>query len=273
MNETSINLWNGSPPHSLGTAEKDVPFLVPHVPASVAGPMSAVIICPGGGYRALMMDHEGNNVGDYFRQRGVAAFVLRYRLPSDGYRHPVPMLDGQRAIRLVRSRATLWNIDPARIGVMGFSAGGHLAATLATHFDEGDPHSSDPVDPVSSRPDFAALVYAVISLKKEMGNRGSKEYLLGPNADPALVAELCAEDQVNKLTPPTYLLHAVDDDKVPIENSRAMYAALKQVGVRAALKELSQGSHGFGYGLSPGNSPAGWLDELFDWLRSEGFVK
>jgi acetyl esterase/lipase len=205
----------------------------------------------------------------------VAAFVLRYRLPANGYRHPVPLLDVQRAVRLVRSHASGWKIDPARVAIMGFSAGGHLASTLDTHFDAGNAAAPDAVDRQSCRPDFAVLVYPVVSMKEGVTHQGSKENLLGPNPDPALVENLSNETQVTRETAPTLLVHAVDDDAVPIENSRLMLAALQKAGVPSALHEYPHGGHGFGYGPNEynNNAPSGWLDKAFDWLKDRGFMR
>jgi acetyl esterase/lipase len=202
--------------------------------------------------------------------------MLRYRLPGDStaYRHPVPLLDAQRAIRLVRSRAAEWNIDPHKLALMGFSAGGHLASTVATHFDPGHPADADPVNRQSSRPDFVVLGYPVISLKDGITHSGSKANLLGPNPDLALVENLSNETQVISQTPPTLLVHAVDDSVVPIEHSHLMLAALREARVAAALHEYPNGEHGFGYDPADPNSkaPANWLDQVLAWLTSQGFT-
>ncbi|MCE0498421.1 MAG: alpha/beta hydrolase [Methylacidiphilales bacterium] len=272
-----VPLWDGPVPRSLGSSANDIPDLTPFLPTNATPGTPAIIIFPGGGYEFLASIHEGTNEGEYFQNRGIAAFVLKYRLPVHGYRHPVPLLDAQRAIRLVRSRAADWKIDPAKVGIMGFSAGGHLAATADTHFDAGNPQAADPVDRVSSRPDFAVLVYAVVSLKIGTTHQGSKNNLLGPDPDPALIENLSNETQVTPQTPPTILVHSVDDDAVPIENSRLMFAALQKAGVPSRLDEYPTGGHGFGFG--PGydhgtnqvKAPAGWLDRVHDWLKDRGF--
>jgi acetyl esterase/lipase len=184
------------------------------------------------------------------------------------------MHDGQRAVRWVRSQAAGFNLDPQKIGIMGFSAGGHEAATVATHFDAGYPDAADPVERVSCRPDFAILVYAVISMKEGTTHGGSRANLLGPNPDPALVASLSNETQVTAQTPPTVLFHSVDDEAVPVENSRAMYAALQKAGVPSELHEYSYGGHGFGFGAKPDKSPQGWFDvDLNAWLRKMGLAR
>jgi acetyl esterase/lipase len=266
-----VSLWNGPAPQNLGTTPTDIPTLTVFLPEKAGRAMPAIVIFPGGGYEMLAFDHEGINEAKWFQERGVAAFILTYRLPKNGYRHPVPLLDAQRAVRLVRSGAAHWNIDPAKIAIMGFSAGGHLASTLDTHFDAGSPQAADPVDKQSCRPDFAVLGYPVVSMKDGVTHQGSKEKLLGPNPDPKLVANLSNETQVTPQTPPTLLIHAVDDGAVPIENSRLMYAALQKAGVPSALHEYPQGGHGFGYGNTPDNSPPGWLDKVYAWLMSQGF--
>jgi len=260
-------LWQGPVPQSHGSTPNDIPTLTVFLPQNASGPTSAVVICPGGGYGHLSMQYEGINEAQYFQRHGVAAFVLKYRLPGDGYRHPVPLLDAQRAIRLIRSHAADWKIDPTKVGVMGFSAGGHLASTLETHFDAGDATASDAVDHQSCRPDFAVLVYPVISMKDGLTHGGSKANLLGPNPDPALVQSLSNDTQVTAQTPTTILVAAQDDHTVPIENSRLMYAALQKAGVTSALQEYPHGGHGFGFGKPA--SPPGWLDKVYAWLRAQ----
>ncbi len=268
---TVIPLWSSPAPQSLGSEPNDIPSLTVFLPENPAQPTPAIVICPGGGYGGLAFEHEGTNEAAWFQERGVAAFVLKYRLPVHGYRHPVPLLDGQRAIRLVRSHATDWKIDPAKVALMGFSAGGHLAATLDTHYDAGSDLAPDPVGKLSCRPDFAVIVYGVISLKDGVTHQGSKLNLLGPNPDPVLVENLSNETQVTPQTPPTLLVHSVDDGAVPIENSRLMHAALEKAGVPTALHEYPTGGHGFGFGPKQTHAPAGWLDRAHEWLKAHGF--
>ena len=264
---TVVPLWNGPAPESHGNDASDIPTLTVFLPENPRQATSAIIIFPGGGYEFLAFDHEGINEARWFAARGVAAFVLTYRLPINGYRHPVPLLDAQRAVRFVRSHATEWDIDPARVGIMGFSAGGHLASTLETHFDAGNAEAADPVNQQSCRPSFAVLVYAVISLKDGVTHQGSKKNLLGPQPDPVQVDNLSNETMVTTQTPPTLLVHSVDDGPVPIENSRLMLAALQVAGVPCALHEYPTGGHGFGFGNVPDNSPPGWLDQAYAWLQ------
>jgi acetyl esterase/lipase len=269
--QTIVPLWDGPAPQSHGTTADDIPTLTVFLPQGATGPASAVIICPGGAYAGLSMEYEGTREAAYFTAKGVAAFVLKYRLPAKGYRHPVPLLDAQRAIRFVRSRAVDWKINPTKVGIMGFSAGGHLASTIDTHFDAGDPQAADAIDKLSCRPDFAMLVYPVISMQDGVTHPGSKKNLLGPNPDPALVANLSNDTQVTAKTPPTLLVDVLDDKTVPVENSRRMFAALQKAGVPSALQEYPTGGHGFGYGHSPDKSPPGWLDNAYDWVKGQGF--
>jgi acetyl esterase/lipase len=267
-----LPLWEGPAPESHGSGSADTPRLYVYLPENAKGPVPAIVIMPGGGYGGLAYGHEGTNEAEWFQKRGVAAFVLFYRLPLNGYRHPVPLMDARRAVRAVRSRAAEWKIDPDKIAIMGFSAGGHLASTLATHFDAGSELAKDPVDRISSRPDFAVLVYPVITLKTPgVTHEGSKENLLGQNPDPALVENLSNETQVTPHTPPTMLVHSLDDTSVPIENSRLMLAALRKAGVPSDLQEHPTGGHGFGYGDPDTNAPAGWLDQAYAWLKERGF--
>ena len=268
----TIPLWNGPAPLSHGSASIDIPTVTPFLPTGASGATPAIVICPGGGYEFLSLDFEGYNEARWFQERGVAAFVLTYRLPKNGYPHPAPLLDAQRSIRLVRSRAAEWHVDPARIGVMGFSAGGHLASTLETHFDAGDPKAADPVDRASCRPDFAVLVYAVISMMDSYTHPGSKFNLLGPHPTADLARSLSNQTQVTPQTPPTLLIAVDDDELVPVENSRVMLAALKKAGVPCAFQEYPSGGHGFGMGHVPDKGPKGWLDHMRSWLKGQGFM-
>jgi acetyl esterase/lipase len=262
-----VPLWPGD------TSTHDIANLAPYLPGATA-PAAAILVCPGGGYGHLALEHEGSHIGGWFRDHGIAAFVLRYRLPGQGHRHPAPLLDVQRAMRLIRSRATEWNIDPAHLGVLGFSAGGHLASTLATHYDAGFPRAADPLDRPACRPDFAVLVYPVITLKGPHAHLGSRNNLLGPDPDPALIDNLCNETQVTAQTPPTLLVHTEDDLSVPIANSEIMLAALQKAGVPSALQSYPKGNHGFGLHSGDPNrvAPPGWLDRVREWLRSQQLV-
>lgn len=266
-----VRLWQDSAPLSRGSGAKDIPLLTVFPPQSGRGNVPAIIICPGGGYGMRVDDFEGVHVAEWFAARGWAAFVLKYRIPADGYSHPVPLLDAQRAMRLVRHRAAEWKIAPAKVGIMGFSAGGHLAATLDTHFDAGDAKAADPVERPGCRPDFAVLVYAVISMRDGVTDPGSKQQLLGPNPDPALVENLSTEKQVTPQTPPTLVISTPEDDIVPFKNSELMYEALQKAGIPSAFQVYSNRPHGWGWGHDPDQSPPGWLDRVTDWLAGQGF--
>ncbi len=220
--------------------------------------MTAVIIAPGGSYRALSMNKEGRLPANYLNTLGIAAFVLKYRL-GPKYHHPIELGDIQRAIRTVRARAAEWHIDPARIGVLGFSAGGHLASTASTHFDAGDAMAGDPIDRAGSRPDFAILGYP-------------KTNLLGENADPALARNLSTDTQITADTPPTFLFHTNADTTVPVENSIYYFLALRKAGVPAEMHIFKDGAHGAGM---PMQDPAlsEWPKVLANWLRAGGFLK
>jgi len=232
---------------------------------------TAVVVCPGGGYGTLAMNHEGKEVGDWFTSRGVTAFVLRYR-HAPHFRHPVPLQDVQRAIRHVRSHAAEYGIDPDRIGVLGFSAGGHLASTAATLFDEGKPDAADPVDRASSRPDFAVLCYPVISISTDYGHSGSRRNLLGENPDPALVKDLSTELRVTDRTPPIFIFQTDEDSAVPAENAVLFYLACRRAGVEAEMHIFRPGRHGVG--LAPGDPNLNtWPSLLANWMHAHGWLE
>jgi len=269
----TLPLWNGPAPLSHGTEPHDIPTLAVYLPEKSARstPAPAIVICPGGGYWELQMEAEGHHIAQWLQDRGMAAFVLKYRLARDGYHHPAQMLDAQRAVRLARRHAAEWNIDAIRLGVMGFSAGGHLASTVDTHFDAGNPGADDPIDRQSSRPDFAVLVYAVIFLDGPMAESGTTKNFLGTHPDPALLEKFSNQKQVTPQTPPTLLVTALDDLVVRPEHSRVMHAALRKAGVPSEIQDYPTGGHGFGYGRVPDQSPEGWLDHVAGWLRQHGF--
>jgi acetyl esterase/lipase len=227
-----------------------------------------VVVCPGGGY-VCHADHEAEPVAEWLCGLGVAGFVLRYRL-GPRYTHPAPLEDADRAVRWVRSRAEEWGVDPGRIGILGFSAGGHLAATLSTHFAPGDPWSPDPVLRASSRPSFQVLIYPVVSLVAH-AHAGSVRTLLGESPDPALVEDLSAELRVDRGTPPAFLVHTVEDSGVPAEHSTMMAFALRAAGVRYELHVFDRGQHGFGLG---GDDPAlsAWPRLCEAWMRKRGLL-
>ena len=265
-----VRLWDGSAPGAKGDADEDIPTLglYPANPESSTG--AAIVVCPGGGYRNLAMDHEGDQVAHWLNSFGVSAFVLKYRL-GPKYNHPVELGDAQRALRYVRHNAAKFQIDANRVGIMGFSAGGHLASTAATHFDKGGPSASDPIDRHSSRPDFAILGYPVISFTTEFTHQGSKRNLLGENPDPKLVELLSNELQVTAATPPTFLFHTNEDTGVPPENSVLFYLALRRAGVPAELHIYERGRHGVG--LAPTDKVlSSWPARLADWMYSRGLL-
>ncbi len=267
---TEVPLWAGGAPNRLGDGEADTPRLAvfPAPPETATG--AAVIVCPGGGYQGLAMDYEGFEVAQWLNRHGVTGFVLRYRLAP--YRHPVPLGDAQRALRLVRSRAAEWGVDPARIGMLGFSAGGHLTATAGTHFDGGDPDAADPVDRLSCRPDFLILIYPVITFKPPYGHAGSGKNLLGDTPDPALMDLLSNDQQVTRETPPSFLVHSTADSGVPSENSLMFYQALRKAGVPAEMHIYERGEHGFGMGRGDPVLST-WTGHCIDWMRGRGLLE
>ena len=265
-----VPLWPGAAPGASGDEDRDKPSLWVHLPPANKATGAGVVICPGGGYGILAVDHEGHQVAKWLNSIGVAGFVLKYRL-GPHYRYPAPLDDVQRAIRYVRASAEKFNVSPQRIGVMGFSAGGHLASTAATHFDEGAASSDDAVERVSCRPDFAILGYPVISMTAEFGHQGSKRNLLGDDPDPKLAELLSNEKQVTAETPPTFLFHTGEDRGVPVENSLAFYAGLVKAGVPAELHVYQYGPHGVG--LAPGDPVVStWKERLADWLKTSGWL-
>jgi acetyl esterase/lipase len=269
--ETKVmRLWEGAAPGALGDAEEDRPTLTLYRAFEEKKPTAAVIVIPGGGYRWLATNHEGRQVANWFNAMGVTAFVLRYRL-GPKYHHPVELGDAQRAIRLVRARAKEFGVLPDKIGVLGFSAGGHLASTAETHFDAGNAAAMDPVDRVSSRPDFAILAYPVISFVAEYAHSGSPENLLGKNADPALLKSLSNELQVTARTPPTFLWTSSTDTTVPPENSVAFYLALRKAGVSAELHVFAEAPHGVGLDLRD-PSVGLWGKLVVEWMRGRGIL-
>lgn len=272
--QAAFPLWPNGAPGALGTADKDIPTLTPFLPAPEKASGAAVVVCPGGGYGGLA-SHEGKDYALWLNELGIAAFVLKYRLGSGGYRHPVMLQDAARAVRTVRARADEWKLDPKRIGVMGSSAGGHLASTIMTHFDAGDAGSADAIEKVSSRPDIGILCYAVISMTDELTHSGSQHNLLGDKPDPELVKLLSNELQVTKDTPPAFIWHTADDGAVKVENSLQFALALRKNGVPFALHVYPHGNHGLGLGAPP-DKPENrlpWVAECALWLKQMGFVK
>ncbi len=279
----TLPLWEGTPPLQkkmdlqeevrqegiIRIANVQTPTVEVYLPAKQIATGQAVVIFPGGGYGILAYDWEGTDFAKWLNAQGIAGIVVKYRLPvSESLTDPkeVPLLDAQRAIRLVRQNATAWNIDPTRVGVMGFSAGGHLASTLSTQYDHEVERSKDSIDGLSARPDFSVLVYPVISFRDAAVHSGSRKNLIGENASQELVDRFSGELNVNAQTPPTFLVHAQDDKGVPIENSLLYYSALHKNGVKASLHIYPTGGHGFAFGLGKGSVET-WRDVLLAWMK------
>ena len=264
-----ITLWPNGTPGAKGTEPVDIPTLTVYRPAEGKNAGASVVVCPGGGYGALA-PHEGQPIAEWLASNGITAFVLKYRL-GPRYRHPAMIDDANRAIRTVRSRASEFGIDPKRIGILGFSAGGHLASTAGTHYDAGKPEAADPVERASSRPDFLVLLYPVISLGTEYGHGGSKKNLLGENPPEDLVKNLTNELQVDKNTPPAFLVHTNDHKPVPAENSFLFVMAMRKAGVPCELHMFEKGRHGLGLGMGdPAFSEWPKLCEI--WFRQRGIL-
>ncbi len=278
-----VPLWEGDPPNYRETGEVTIwdtsdivrvrnvqkPDIAIFLPSKKNSTGEAVVICPGGGYGILAYDWEGSDIARWLNSEGIAAFVLKYRLPgskSNIVPHKSPLMDAQRAMRMVRSNAEKWNVDPGKIGIMGFSAGGHLASTLSTHFDVGDPSSDDPVEHESCRPDFSVLIYPVISFTGEFSHSGSRKALLGEDADPELVSHYSNELQVNEETPPAILIHSDDDTVVPVENSIVYYKALRANKLTSELHIYPYGGHGFSLAIGQGHLST-WPDRVIEWIK------
>lgn len=239
------------------------------LPSKETNTGAAVVICPGGGYIREAMNHEGYDMARWLSERGVAGIVLKYRLPNG--HHQIPSEDAHRAIRIVRKNAVNWGIHPAKIGIAGSSAGGHLASTAGTRFDSGNPSSSDPLEKISCRPDFMLLLYPVVTMKEEFTHAGSRKNLLGEGNDWNLVQQYSNELHVTTENPPTFLVLADDDKTVPPRNSIEFYTALKINKVPAEMHIFAKGGHGFG--MRKNNIPADKWPELFmDWLKATGFI-
>ena len=264
-------LWPNGTPGAKDDSPRDIPTLTPFLAPADNNSGSAIVICPGGGYGGLA-SHEGATYAQFLQQHGINGFVLKYRLGSAGYRHPIMLGDAARALRTVRANAKQWKIDPDKIGIMGSSAGGHLASTLLTHFDTGNPQASDPIDRISSRPSLGVLCYPVITLG-EFTHRGSKRNLLGDKPPAELVELLSNEKQVTGNTPPTFLWHTVEDKAVPVENSLQFATALQKADVPFALHVYQKGRHGIGLADKPPfKNVHPWAKDLVFWLKAQGFI-
>jgi acetyl esterase/lipase len=241
-------------------------FIVPKEKATGA----AVMICPGGGYAILAASHEGSDLAKWFNERGISAFVLKYRLPNVKamtHQHEVPLMDAMQGMKLIRQSAKKWNIDTDKIGVMGFSAGGHLAATLSTHYNLGAQASDE------AKPNFSILLYPVISLSPELAHGGSRDNLLGPDKSEELIKYYSNELQVSAKAPPAFLVHAMDDGAVPVENSIAYYLALKKFKTPAEMHLYPKGGHGFGLRTEGKGSLVNWPAAMDGWLKANGWTK
>lgn len=271
-----IPLWPNGAPRATGSDSTDKPAIMPFPAAQPNG--AAIVIFPGGGYEHLASDKEGSFPAQWLSKLGIAAFVVRYRLGSSGYHHPVEMWDAQRAIRWVRAHAAQYRIDTARVGVLGFSAGGHLASTVSTHFDAGNPAAADTIDRQGCRPAFSILGYPVITMDASFTHMGSRDNLLGTHPNQGLVDSLSNEKQVTARTPPAFLFHAITDNTVPVKNSQAYYDSLLKRGVPASLMKFDHGGHGFGMADGKAGSPNdpvlhAWCDSSVKWMDKQGFFK
>jgi acetyl esterase/lipase len=283
-----IDLWNGKVPGSIenrnyvenpnadpkapGRVTKvSVPTISVFLPENVKNPVAAVVICPGGGYGRLATIHEGIDVAKWLNSKGVAAILLKYRLPSDSImkdKKVGPLQDVQEAIRATRRNAAKWNIDPHKIGVMGFSAGGHLAATASTLFEK---KVYQALDSTSARPDFSVLIYPVISMKMKITHAGSRKNLLGEKQDMAYVNDFSNEEQVSAKTPPAFLVHSADDNVVPVQNSLLYFSALQKFKIPAEIHVFQDGGHG--YGMAPGQlTHSQWPEMLVNWMKINKFL-
>ena len=266
-------LWPDGAPGAKGTEDGDKPSLTIYLPEKDKANGAAVVIFPGGGYGHLAMDHEGHQIAEWLNSFGVAGFIVKYRHSRSGagYGHPAPLQDAQRAIRTVRNGAEEWNVDPNRIGIIGFSAGGHLASSLGTHFQQRYGDQKDEIDRASCRPDFMILLYPVISFTESFTHKGSRRNLLGENPDPELVENLSNEKQVTPETPPTFLVFGDDDKVVPVENGVAFYLGLKKAKVPAEMHIYEKGRHGFGLGVGAG-PVSSWPLRCSEWMRGRGLL-
>ena len=257
-----VNLWNGLPPHAQGDDKPDTPAVQIFLPPAGRETGSAIVVCPGGGYGGLA-PHEAGKVGQWLAENGIAGFVLRYRL-GPKYHYPVEIEDGQRAVRWVRANAADYGVDPHRIGIIGFSAGGHLASSVATHFSDGDPSNADPVERLSSRPDLHIVIYPVIDMAGPDTHKGSRNNLFGPNPDEKLLEQFSNQKAVTPQTPPAFVVHGADDKVVPISNADHYVEALKGAGVEVEYVRLETGPHGFGLTET-------WTPQCLEWLKKHKF--
>lgn len=277
-------LWPEGAPGALGSDPGDdndpgdVPTITVYLPTKDKANGASVVICPGGGYSRLAINHEGHEIAQWLNDLGVAGIILKYRV-GPRYQHPIVLGDAQRAIRTVRARASEWGLDPGRVAILGFSAGGHLASTVATQFDQGQKDAEDPIDRQSCRPDLAILAYPVISFRESFGHTRSRQNLLGENPSQKLVDQLSSETQVTRETPPTFLVHTNEDSGVPAENSIQFVLALRKSDVPVEFHLFERGRHGLGLGKgSAGRSTPSeqafraWPALCETWLKNHGFL-
>lgn len=283
----SMNLWpDGIPGFILNSAYQEKatiidglssryekvtsPALFPYLPPKESATGTAVLICPGGGYGALAFNHEGHAIAKWLNDNGIAGIVLKYRLPSDLImkdKSVGPLQDAQEAIRIIRRNAKNWNIDPDKVGVIGFSAGGHLASTLSTHYAE---KVYELKDTISARPDFSLLIYPVITMDSSFTHAGSRRNLIGLNPSEKEIIRFSNEKQVNEKTPPAFMVHSADDKTVPVKNSMVYYEALVKFGIPSELHVFQKGGHG--YGMAGGkDTQSSWPDLCINWLKASGF--
>lgn len=269
-----LRLWPNDAPGALGTNDRDIPTLTVFLPDPAKATGAAMVICPGGSYVSLA-PHEGATYAMWLTNQGIAGFVLKYRLGSAGYRHPVELGDAARALRIVRSRAAEWNLDTKRIGIIGSSAGGHLASTLMTHFDAGKPDDADPIERVSSRPDVGILVYPVVTMENDFTHALSRKNLLGTNPAPELIDLLSNERQVTKETPPAFIFHGFEDTTVPVQNSLQFAISMKKAGVPCELHIYEKGRHGIGLGTTQFTPEKfhPWVHDCELWLKAHGYAR
>lgn len=266
-------LWPTGAPGAKGTADGDIPKLTIYLPDKDKATGAGIVICPGGGYGHLAMDHEGHQIAQWLNSFGVAGFILQYRHRNSGagYGHPAPLQDAQRAVRTARSRAREWGVTSDRIGILGFSAGGHLTSTAVTHFNDKVYEPRDDIDKVSARPDFGVLIYPVISFVEPFTHVGSRRNLLGADASEEMMERFSNERQVTPQTPPCFLVHTWEDTGVPAENSVYFYLAMREAKVSTELHLFAKGPHGFGLGKSIEGTSA-WPMLCENWMKVSGFL-
>ena len=268
-----VPLWPNGAPGALGKRPQDVPTITPYLADPMNSTGAAMLICPGGAY-AHLAPHEGKEYALWLNQHGVTGFVLKYRLGSNGYHYPAEFQDVTRAMRMVKAGANRWHFDPHRVGIMGSSAGGHLASLLLTHFDAGDPKAADPIERQSSRPDLGILCYPVITMTGEYTHQGSRENLLGKNPSPKLEEFLSSQHQVKTNTPPCFIWCTDEDKTVPMENSLMFAEALRKNHVPFALHVYEQGGHGMGLADQPPfRHPHPWANDCLFWLEAHHFAQ